>query len=185
MDIPALSPECAGCGACSVVCPVSAIVMVPDSHGFRRPAVSGDCIGCGKCGAVCPVNAPVPKKAPLECRTVAAPNRRGCASGGVGWTLMRKALESGWKVAGAVRSGDDIHHVYTDSSEEAARTRNSKYAECRAEHVYGPVRDDLAAGGKVLFTGTPCLVAGRLAVPYDVVAVSGILDASIRGQDMA
>lgn len=77
---------------------------------------------------------------------------------------MRKALERGWKVAGAVRSGDDIHHIYTDSPEEAARTRNSKYAECRAEHVYRLIKEDLAAGKKVLFTGTPCLVAGLLAV---------------------
>ncbi len=48
-----LQERCTGCGICSRVCPVSAVVTGP---GGRVESFSSICIGCGHCGAHCPGN---------------------------------------------------------------------------------------------------------------------------------
>lgn len=46
--------ECCGCGACSSVCPKSAITMQEDEYGFIYPMVDGkNCIECGLCIRSC------------------------------------------------------------------------------------------------------------------------------------
>lgn len=49
------SPQtCCGCTACAAACPVGAISMQPDDHGFPYPAIEATrCIGCGTCFAIC------------------------------------------------------------------------------------------------------------------------------------
>ena len=50
------------CTLCADMCPMpnplSAIAMVPDANGGKRPEVYDGCSGCGVCEEVCPVNQP-------------------------------------------------------------------------------------------------------------------------------
>jgi ferredoxin-type protein NapG len=50
------------CTLCADMCPIpnplSAISMVSDAGGGRRPEIYDGCIGCGVCEEVCPVNEP-------------------------------------------------------------------------------------------------------------------------------
>lgn len=49
--------KCFGCTACSNICPVNAIVMIPDEEGFIQPKLDESlCIDCGKCVDVCPID---------------------------------------------------------------------------------------------------------------------------------
>lgn len=45
---------CCGCSACYSVCPVGAIVVLPDEKGFPYPQIDETlCIRCQKCINVC------------------------------------------------------------------------------------------------------------------------------------
>ena len=50
------------CTLCADMCPIpnpmSAIAMVPDKNGGKRPEIYDGCIGCGACEEVCPTNIP-------------------------------------------------------------------------------------------------------------------------------
>nr|WP_321265956.1 4Fe-4S dicluster domain-containing protein [uncultured Sulfurimonas sp.] len=50
------------CTLCADMCPIpnplSAIAMVPDKNGGKRPEIYDGCIGCGVCQEVCPTSIP-------------------------------------------------------------------------------------------------------------------------------
>jgi len=50
------------CTLCADMCPIpnplSAIAMVPDSNGGKKPEIYDGCIGCGACQDVCPTSKP-------------------------------------------------------------------------------------------------------------------------------
>ena len=50
------------CTLCADICPIpnplSAIAMVPDAGGGKRPEIYDGCIGCGACQEVCPTKIP-------------------------------------------------------------------------------------------------------------------------------
>ncbi len=51
--------ECTLCAdMCPIPNPLSAIDMVPDANGGKRPEIYDGCIGCGVCQEVCPTNTP-------------------------------------------------------------------------------------------------------------------------------
>ncbi|UCN00105.1 4Fe-4S dicluster domain-containing protein [Sulfurimonas sp. SWIR-19] len=51
--------ECTLCAdMCPVPNPLSAIAMVPDAQGGKRPEIYDGCIGCGACQEVCPTQKP-------------------------------------------------------------------------------------------------------------------------------
>ena len=56
-DLPVLYEKrenCCGCTACFAICPVQAIIMLPDEEGFLYPVVDTEkCIRCYKCLSVC------------------------------------------------------------------------------------------------------------------------------------
>ena len=50
------------CSMCADICPLpnplSAIAMIPDANGGKKPEIYDGCIGCGVCEEVCPVDNP-------------------------------------------------------------------------------------------------------------------------------
>ncbi len=154
---------CCGCTACVNVCPVQCIVMHRDMEGFDYPlADSYKCISCGKCEEVCPVISPMPERKPLavmggRCTEFV----RGSSSGGIFPYAAKKATEAGGLVYGAAFDSDMsvAHRVASDLSGVEA-FRGSKYVQSELYAVFEDIREILAEGRKVLFSGTPCQVAG-------------------------
>ncbi|HIR73519.1 MAG TPA: Coenzyme F420 hydrogenase/dehydrogenase, beta subunit C-terminal domain [Candidatus Coprenecus pullicola] len=157
--------DCCGCTACSSACPRGSITMKENSEGFLYPSVDGNtCIECGLCVKVCPVISQSPVRRPIEVYAVKHPDgkiREGSASGGAFPLLASAILEKGGMIFGS--RYDNNHEAVHDSAAtpaEAAAFTGSKYLQSRMEDCYSRVRTALREGLPVLFTGTPCQVAG-------------------------
>lgn len=172
LDSPTISflgDRCCGCAACESACPVGCIEMRIDGEGFLRPQVDVErCIGCGRCERTCPALVEENDSA-RESRkkdTVSAYALRSLdeellltsSSGGAFTELCRKTLTAGGVVFGVVMSANvrRCHFTKADSLDELAPIRGSKYLQAEASGVYADVLEELRAGRKVLFSGTPC-----------------------------
>lgn len=157
--------SCTGCTACKAVCPKRCIEMKADREGFLYPEVDlKSCVDCHLCEQVCPVLQPYDEHRPD--RTLAMVNsdetvRRQSSSGGVFSLLAEMTLREGGVVAGAAFDEQwGVHHIVIDCLADLPKLRGSKYVQSRMEDVYNKVCAHLHRNQKVLFSGTPCQVAG-------------------------
>lgn len=157
--------NCCGCSACVQVCPKQCITFDEDKQGFRYPLVNKDvCIDCGLCEKVCPaINQSEPKK-PLKVYAAKNPNeyiRMKSSSGGVFTMLAEAIIEEGGVVFGArFNEHWEVIHAYTETKEGLEPFRGSKYVQSIIGNTYVQAKEFLLSGRKVLFTGTPCQIAG-------------------------
>lgn len=157
--------DCCGCHACVSVCVRQCISMQEDNEGFLYPVVDeGTCTDCGLCEKVCPViNQDEPRK-PLK--VYAAKNkdeeiRKQSSSGGIFTPLAESVIRDGGVVFGAKFDKDwNVIHAWTDTIEGIADFRGSKYVQSTIGDAYREAREFLKQGRKVLFSGTPCQIAG-------------------------
>ncbi len=157
--------DCCGCHACVTVCAKHCITMQTDSEGFLYPVVDKDaCTDCGLCEKVCPV---IHQAAPVEPQaTYIAINRSEeirlqSSSGGIFTLLAEQIIAEGGVVFGARFDTDwSVIHAWTDTVEGLAAFRGSKYVQSRIGDSYREARAFLQEGRKVLFSGTPCQIAG-------------------------
>ena len=155
--------RCIGCTSCMTACPVQCIVMRRDRQGFDYPVANPDiCISCGKCESVCPVINPHEEKTPLAAFAVRVPEYvSGSSSGGVFPYLAGKVIEDGGCVFGAAMQSDmTVGHTDVSDLQGLESLRGSKYVQSDMYSAYQEVKDVLEDGRKVLFSGTPCQVAG-------------------------
>lgn len=171
MNIPI--QNCSSCAACANVCARNAISLQLDAEGFYRPVIdAGKCVECGACERACPWNKPVenPNVANVSPKTVAAyakdePVRLLSSSGGIFSVLAERILDDGGIVIGVAQTAPThFEHIVVDNKADLAKLRGSKYVQADVGLVYREVRSLLKAGRKVLFSGTPCQVAGLYAV---------------------
>lgn len=163
----AAKQECTGCGACVSVCPKKAITMAPDEEGFLYPTVnSALCVECDLCEKRCPVG----KEVPAQKQKVSAAQhtdlnvRSVSSSGGVFTALARDMLARGGVVFGAAFDENlRVEHVGAFDETEIASMRGSKYVQSDAADAIENAASLLARGIPVLFTGTPCQIAGLKA----------------------
>ncbi len=86
------------------------------------------------------------------------------SSGGAFSIIARAALEKGGVVYGhAYVSPTKVACVRTEDADGLARLRGSKYVQSDMGLAMRDVLDDLRAGREVVFSGTPCQVAGLKA----------------------
>lgn len=160
--------KCTGCHACYSVCPVSCIAMREDEEGFLYPYVeSKKCINCGRCGNVCPSLKMTECEREAPESIYAAKNldnqvRRKSSSGGIFSLVAKYILKNGGVVFGASMSEDYkyVVHIMVESESELGKLRGSKYVQSKIGDCYFKAKQQLMAGRIVLFTGTPCQIAG-------------------------
>ena len=158
---------CAGCSACVGICPKGAVSLVPDEWGYYRRAVNEAlCVDCGLCTKVCPAlqlpetgNSLKP-----ECYEFIASDDeilRKSSSGGIFTTLAAQILAQGGVVVGAAWRDDfAVEHIVVESEEELWKLQKSKYLQSYMGNSLCRVKALLDGGRLVMFTGTPCQVAG-------------------------
>ena len=157
--------ECTGCSACVTVCPVKAIAMKADDEGFLRPFIDETgCVGCGKCEKTCPIAGEVTSEAqPLAVFAAKADRavQTTSQSGGVFFALARSVLEQGGAVYGAALEDDFVtRHIRVEDAAQLHRLQGVKYVQSAPEDCYESTARDLKDGRVVLYSGTPCQIAG-------------------------
>lgn len=165
-----ICPEerCTGCGACQSACPADCINLALNRAGDRVAVIDESrCTRCGKCSRICPVlHPPVLRESrtALAAYAVEAQVRQSSASGGAAAVLARQVVESGGCAYGAAFTAPTtVKLVRVDAPAQLSRLQGSKYVHAATGSAYRKVQSDLKAGRQVLFTGTPCQVAGLYA----------------------
>lgn len=157
--------DCVGCRGCVQACPKDCISFDEDAEGFRYPKVDlALCIQCGLCERVCPVIHRYPPRLPEK--VYAAKNRDSSvqsrsSSGGVFAALAAEVISEGGVVFGArFDSRFEAVHDFAETFEGIERFIGSKYLQSRMGDCYSAARKFLKEGRRVMFSGTPCQIAG-------------------------
>lgn len=157
--------DCCGCSACVQKCPKQCITLKADNEGFLYPLVDKQvCIDCNLCEKVCPVLNQASNKKPL--RVYAAKNNdtkiiNRSSSGGIFYLLAEKILaENGIVIGATFNENWEVCHTYINKQEDINKLQGSKYVQSKIGNTYKDAEVFLKDGKKVLFTGTPCQIAG-------------------------
>lgn len=160
--------KCTGCYACQNICPKDCIVLQEDNEGFRYPKIDTEkCANCGLCEKVCPIDkgisnrnqSVIPKAYASYSKDEEV--RARSMTAGISYLCSRYIIEQGGVVFGVV--GDvltKIYHTKAASLEELFPMRGSKYLQSEVGNIYREAKKELNTGKEVLFTGTPCQIAG-------------------------
>ena len=157
--------KCCGCSACFNVCPKNAVSMEYDSEGFLYPKIDNDkCIKCGLCLKVYPILNN--KKENKVLYVYGAKNKNvdeqlKSSSGGMFSIFANYVLEQNGIVFGASFNKNwNVVHKCVDKKEDLDDLRRSKYVQSDINITYKQAKQFLENNRLVLFTGTPCQIAG-------------------------
>jgi coenzyme F420-reducing hydrogenase beta subunit len=142
--------------------------MQEDDEGFLYPKINDSfCTKCGLCVKICPVLSQGNVRKPLYVYAAKNPNekiRRESSSGGIFTLLAEKTIRQGGVVFGAQFNEKwEVIHDYTETVEGLAVFRGSKYVQSVIGNTYKQVKDFLETDRTVMFSGTPCQIAGLKA----------------------
>lgn len=157
--------QCCGCTACVQKCPEHCISLYEDEEGFLYPkADTSNCIDCGLCEKVCPFlncGQAIPPEEVWAVKNRNESDRIHSSSGGVFIALAREVLALGGVVFGAVFDENyEVKITYSETLEGVRPMMGSKYLQARVETAFADAERFLKQGRRVLFSGTPCQIAG-------------------------
>lgn len=160
--------DCTGCFACVQKCPFNAI-DVKVYNTFSIPVINQvKCRECGLCEETCPVlnkNERVGNKHIYIDKVYAAYNsvsvRMASSSGGVFTAMAEKILGEGGIVYGAAWTDKMVlRHIGINKLTDLDKLRRSKYVQSDTGSTFRQVKTELNSGRRILYTGTPCQIAG-------------------------
>lgn len=146
---------------------------MPDGHYY--PSIDHDkCVECGQCIKACPLNHLAPPSPNITPKTMAAWSdveeyRKTSSSGGVFPTIAKYIIDNGGYVIGACMESSIARHIVISESKDISKLQGSKYQQSDTNGIYKQCKDLLKENKTVLFSGTPCQVAGLctyLKQPY-------------------
>lgn len=150
---------------CAAACPSAAIQMHPDEHGFLHPTVDAvKCTDCGLCSRKCPVAVPPQVSVHTDVLTGYAKDDAlmlRSSSGAFFPVLAAEIIRRGGVVFGAAFDAEfNLIHTAAETLSELSALCSSKYVQSRIEtDCYLQVKQALAKGRWVYFSGTPCQTA--------------------------
>lgn len=156
--------QCFGCCSCENICTKSAITMVENEYKAILPVIDTNrCIDCGACRRACPaINA-------VEDNNIKKSYAAWCkdkniiktsASSGIVTALSFLTIERGGVVFGTRYENRRLIFDYTEDTEKIKEFQGSKYVQAYVGDSFQKVKQFLLTGREVLFTGTPCQIAG-------------------------
>ena len=156
---------CCGCEACVQICNHQAISIQEDEEGFRYPHVDYyACVECGLCEKVCQYIHPVAKNEKPQSAFGGNITDESIllesTSGGAFSAIVYAWCDHDFVVFGAEAKGLNVYHSYITDKHELSRFRRSKYSQSVIGNAYHDAQRFLMSGKKVLFSGTPCQIAG-------------------------
>lgn len=160
--------KCCGCTACFNVCPKRAISMRPDEEGFLYPLVDEEkCVKCDLCNRICPIMHPKTKEENTQGYVIRNKNADilfESTSGGAFTAFAEYVLHRQGVVYGAGYDRDmRVICKRATESEQLSEMRGSKFVQSTLGNIFQEVQADLHKGLLVLYTGTPCQIAGLLS----------------------
>ena len=160
--------DCCGCGACFNICPKNAITMQEDMYGYIYPAINSSvCIDCGRCQKVCAFQNHTETNTPQVVYAAAAKSDdiiMKSSSGGIFTVLADYTIENGGVVFGAAFDEEwNVKHIAVENKEHLKLLRGSKYVHSSTGTTFKQVQEFLKSGKSVLYSGTPCQIAGLKA----------------------
>lgn len=157
--------KCCGCTACQNICPKQCIYMKPDSEGFLYPAIdTEECINCNLCEKVCPIISDTKKYQVKSTYAIRHKDKEilfESTSGGAFTAIAEYTISRGGIVYGAAFDEEfKVVHKCADDCEGLAAFRGSKYVQSDLKDTFSCLKKQLDDGVEILFSGTPCQVAG-------------------------
>lgn len=159
--------ECCGCSSCLQRCPKNAIFMKENNEGFLYPVIDKKkCINCGLCVKACPQFKKCVEKKEGFPRAYAVYNRSNdeivkSSSGGMFSVIANYVIENNGLVIGATfDEQNQVKHICIDDKKDLDKLRGSKYVQSDINGMYRLAESKLRDDKLVLFTGTPCQIAG-------------------------
>lgn len=160
--------NCCGCKACEIICPKNCIEMPVDEEGFWYPIVDKDkCIDCGMCEKSCPILNKASRKKSFDAKVYGAYSnnesiRINSSSGGMFSELAASVFEKNGAVFGCTMNDDFsfAKHIKVENVDDLPKLQGSKYLQSDTNITFEEVKNCLQNGQEVLYSGTPCQIAG-------------------------
>lgn len=142
--------------------------MQPDEEGFHYPVVDEDiCVKCGLCEKVCPIT--YGKTVETDTEGYVVRNKTSdivsdSTSGGAFTAFAEYVLHQQGIVYGT--GYDENMQVIckrATTSAQLSEMRGSKFVQSALGDVFQQVKFEVSSGTLVLFTGTPCQIAGLIS----------------------
>lgn len=163
--------KCCGCSACEQICPKKCIKMVEDEEGYLYPEIDKEkCIECGLCKKVCPMlNSEKVKqcnenkfyKFISKNKKIIEQSSSGGAFSEITQAIIENNKDKTYRIYGCVFDENlTAKHIEVDDINDISVFRKSKYLQSNICNIYTKVYQNLKDGLVVIFTGTPCQIAG-------------------------
>lgn len=168
-NIQNIGNSCVGCRSCELSCPRQCISFKTNLEGFLYPVINTkECINCGQCSKHCPVNNKnIIFSKPINIYGLINKNRKDIlksASGGASDVIARHILQNDGVVFGcAYNENLSVCHIAITDISDLWKIQSSKYVQSDIKECYKECKQYVQSGKYVLFTGTPCQIAGLYA----------------------